>query len=119
VTRACYLAGLARYPALGERWRPSRLLYALYRGSAAPGLVVDVTAVWDRRAAAVRAHASQLEPSAGAPTYLTAQNFLAEIEARARVYGAQAGGTYGEGFRTRGALAISDARALLGHGVLA
>jgi len=116
VTRACYLSGLARYPAPGERWRPARLLYALYRGSAPARVVVDVTPVWNRRVAALREHASQLDPAAGEATYLTAEGFLAEIEARARVFGAQAGGAWGEGFRTRGPLAIADARALLPPG---
>ena len=113
VTRACYLAGLARYDAAGERHRPARLLYALYRGDARAQLVVDVTAVWEQRTAALRCHASQLDPAAGAATYLTAPGFLAEVEARARTWGALAGTTYGEGYRTRGPLVLSDARALL------
>lgn len=114
VTRACYLAGLAKYPAAGERWRPARLLYVLYRGETPPTLVVDVTAVWDARAAAIAAHASQLDPAAGESTYLTAPGFLAEVEARARVFGAAAGCAYAEGYRSRGPLALRDARALLG-----
>jgi LmbE family N-acetylglucosaminyl deacetylase len=116
VTRACYLAGLARYPATGERFRPARLLYALYRGQARAHLVVDVTPVWSRRVAALAAHSSQLDPGAGPATYLTAPGFLAEVEARARVLGAQAGGTFGEGYRSRGPLVLADARALLGIG---
>lgn len=114
VTRACYLAGLAKYPAKGERWRPERQLYAIYRGDIPATIAVDVTSVWDARLAAVRAHVSQLDPAAGQSTYLTAPGFLAEVEARARVWGAYAGGTYGEGYRTRGPLALRDARALLG-----
>lgn len=113
VTRACYLAGLARYPAAGERHRPKRVLYALYRGDARAQVVFDVTPVWERRVAALREHASQLDPAAGDATYLTAPGFLAEVEARARVWGALAGVTYGEGYRTRGPLALTDARALL------
>jgi N-acetylglucosamine malate deacetylase 1 len=116
VTRACYLAGLARYPAAGERFRPARLLYALYRGTARAQLVVDVTPVWERRVAAIAAHVSQLDPAAGPATYLTAPGFLAEVEARARVFGVQAGTTFGEGYRSRGPLALADARALLGAG---
>lgn len=116
VSRACYLSGLARYDAPGERWRPARLLFALYRGTAAPQLVVDVTPVWEKRAAALEAHASQLDPAAGPSTYLTAPGFLAEIEGRARAWGALAGGTFGEGYRARGPIVIGDARALLGPG---
>ena len=116
VTRACYLSGLARYPAAGERFRPARLLYSLYRSVAGARVVVDVTSVWEKRVAAVAAHASQFDPAAGPQTYLTAPGFLAEVEGRARVLGALAGGTFGEGYRTRGPLALADARALLGAG---
>jgi bacillithiol biosynthesis deacetylase BshB1 len=119
VTRACYLAGLARWPAQGERFRPARLLYAAYRGSARVDLVIDVTSVWEQRVAAARAHASQMEASApGESTYLTHPGFLAEIEARARVFGAGTGGTYGEGYRSRGPLSLADPLALLGGGRL-
>lgn len=116
VTRACYLAGLARYPAAGERFRPARLLHALYRGDVRAHLVIDITPVWERRVAALRLHASQLDPAAGEATYLTAPGFQAEVEARARVWGALAGGTFGEGYRCRGPVALSDARALLAGG---
>lgn len=119
VARACYLAGLARYPTgSGEgavvRHRPERLLFALYRSAARPHLVVDVSTAWERRVAAVRAHASQLDPARGPATYLTAPGFLEEIEGRARALGALVGARYGEGFRMRGPVPITDARALLG-----
>lgn len=116
VTRACYLAGLARYPASMERWRPERVLYALYRGTASPNLVVDVTTVWEKRMAALREHKSQLDPEAGPATYLTAPGFLAEVEGRGRVFGAVAGALYGEAYRVRGPIVLADARALLGAG---
>jgi len=114
VARACYLAGLARFPAPGERHRPERLLFALYRSSPPAHVVVDITPVWERRAAALAAHRSQLAGPAGAPTYLTATDFMPEVEARARVFGAAIGARYGEGYRARGPVAVRDARALLG-----
>lgn len=113
VTRACYLAGLAKYSPGSERWRPTRLLHAMYWHVADPDLVVDITPVWDARVAAVLAHASQLDPAAGEATYLTAPGFLAGVEARARVFGAVTGGTYGEGYRSRGPIVLRDVRALL------
>jgi len=114
VTRACHLAGLARYPAPGERFRPARVLYALYRTDQPPDLVVDVTAQWERRCAALAAHDSQVGAAPGPATYLTAPGFLAEVEARARTFGAAIGVPFGEGYRVRGPLAIADARVLLG-----
>jgi bacillithiol biosynthesis deacetylase BshB1 len=114
IARAAYLARLARFPAAGERHHVDTLLFALYRSDVRPTLVADVSAVWSRRMAALRAHVSQLDPARGPATYLTAPGFLDEVEARARVWGARAGGTYGEAYRTRGPLALRDARVLLG-----
>ena len=116
VARACYLSGLARFEAPGERFRPSRLLFAIHRSGVAPHLLVDVSEVWEKRQAALRAHVSQLDPQAGPATYLTAPGFLEVVEARARAWGAQAGVTHAEGYRVRGALALLDARALLAGG---
>ena len=113
VARACYLSGLARFAAAGERHRPERLMFALYRSTRAPHLVVDISGVWERRVAALAAHASQMGSGEGPATYLTDPGFLSEVEARARVLGASIGVRYGEGYRTRGPLAVTDARALL------
>jgi len=116
ITRVCYLSGLAKFDAPGERFRPERFLYAIYRSVRAPHLIVDVSAVWEQRMEAVRAHRSQIDPEVEGPqTYLTAPGFLAEIEARARTWGAAIGATHGEGYRVRGPVPVSDARALL-HG---
>jgi bacillithiol biosynthesis deacetylase BshB1 len=113
VARACYLSGLVRYPAEGERYRPERVLFALYRTARAPHVVVDVSAVWERRMSALAAHRSQLASGAGPSTYLTEPGFLEEVESRARMFGAAIGVRYGEGYRSRGPIAVNDARALL------
>src|SRR5262249_32534494 len=67
------------------------------------------------------AHRSQLDPEALEPggrvapaTYLTHPDFRAEVEARARSFGALIGARFGEGYRMRGPVAIQDARVLLG-----
>jgi len=123
VARACYVAGLLRFDASGERHRPARVLFALYRTDRSPHLVVDVSAVWERRSAALAAHRSQIDPlvtEAGGggrvavSTYLTHPDFLSEVEARGRSFGALIGARYGEGYRGRGPVAIHDARALIG-----
>ncbi len=88
----------------------------MYRGDERPSLVVDITPVWERRSAALRAHASQLDPARGPATYLTHPGFLAEVEARALHFGSLIGVRYGEGFRLRGPVPIADARALLEGG---
>lgn len=114
VARACLLAGLTKVDPSAERHSVARLLFATYRTlEPAPTIVVDVTPVWERRMEALREHASQIGPGPGLSTYLTAPDFLAEVEGRARVLGASIGARYGEGFRHRGPLAVRDARALL------
>lgn len=117
VARACYLSGLARYEASGERFRPARVMFALYRSGTAAQVIVDVSEVWDVRMAALREHVSQLDPAAGPATYLTADGFLDGVEARARTWGALAGVRHAEGYRVRGPFAVHDPRALLApHG---
>lgn len=116
VARACHVAGIRGFAAPGERFRPARVMFALYRSLARPHLVVDVSRVWDRRRAALACHRSQLDPAAGAPTYLTAPDFMAEVEARARAWGASIGASHGEAYRMRGPVPIADARALLAAG---
>jgi bacillithiol biosynthesis deacetylase BshB1 len=116
VVRACHVAGIGGFSAPGERHRPGRVMFALYRTLARPHLVVDVTRVWDRRRAALACHRSQLDPGSGENTYLTAPEFLAAVEARARAWGASIGATHGEGYRMRGPVPIGDARALLATG---
>src|SRR6267142_1116301 len=91
VERACYVAGLARAVPGEGRHRPGRVLRALYRTGARPQLVVDVSAVWERRMAALRCHGSQLDPARGPATYLTADGFLDAVEARARAWGSLIG----------------------------
>ena len=121
VERACYLAGLARFGAEagGRPGAPPPRAPALralpQRGAAAPrgGRERGVGA----RMRAVRVHQSQLDPARGPATYLTEPGFLEEIEARGRSLGALIGARYGEGYRVRGPVPVTDARALLPAGL--
>ena len=65
--KALFFAGLAKYrPELGDRFRPNRLLYYPQRHEVAASLVVDISGVAEKKAAAVACHASQV--GAGAAT---------------------------------------------------
>ena len=96
-----------------ERFRPERVLYSVYRSGETAQLVIDVSAMWERRMNALRAHRSQLDPAAGPSTYLTGPGFLAEVEARGRTLGALAGVAHAEGYRLRGPVVMHDPLALL------
>lgn len=113
IGRACYLAGLARYaPGGAPRHRPDLLLYAIYREDVRAQLVVDVSEVWEKRMAALREHASQLDPSQGPETYLTRAGFIDEVVSRARTWGAEIGVVYGEAYRARGPLPVRSTTVL-------
>jgi len=115
LTRAAYLAGIKNFPAPGEPFRPDLVLHAVFRHTLAPDLVVDISDVFERRMSAVRAHKSQLglDASSGHGTYLTAEGFLEEVTARARVLGGRIGVRYGEGFRVAGPVPLWNVLALL------
>jgi bacillithiol biosynthesis deacetylase BshB1 len=120
VRDAYYPAGMRNLDAPGDPWRPVRVLhYAMHDESETP-LVVDVTAVWDRRIELARCFESQLGTGAAAsaggefPTLLSRPDFLQRIEGRARSWGRRAGVEFGEPLVALGAIAVADVGLLLG-----
>lgn len=117
VREAAHLAGLAKYDAEAglERFRPSCVAYFLFPRTVAPTFIVDISAASARKWEAIRCHASQFyDPQSQAPSSrVSTQQFLDEIEARDRYFGALIGATHGEGFFVREALNVSDPIALL------
>jgi hypothetical protein len=72
-----------------------------------PTYVVDVTAVWEQRAAAVAAFESQFSAApAGPRTAIDDGSFLDLLAARARVFGAMIGVGRGEPFSCTGPLGL-------------
>ncbi len=119
VRDAYYLCGMKNADAALEPWRPERLLHYFMHDEEETALVHDVSAVWEERLALVRCFASQLHggaADAGHPTLIARDDFLARIEARARVWGRRAGVTFGEPLVCGGSGAVPFAhpRALLG-----
>jgi N-acetylglucosamine malate deacetylase 1 len=90
-----------------------------------PSFVVDVTAAWDRKLAALRAYRSQLHQTDAAPderpaepvTKVSTPEFSLVIEGRARHFGGLIGAAFGEPFWSRGPLAVSDLFTILPGGV--
>ena len=110
IQRGAFLAGVAKYrPEHGSRWRPGLLLaYPGPRQLLTPALVVDVTAAYPAKRAALAAHVSQFDPGAGAATHLASGHFLAAIEGRDRACGNLIGAEFGEGLAAPGALAADE-----------
>jgi bacillithiol biosynthesis deacetylase BshB1 len=112
---ACFLAGLAKYDAAGTPHRPFKILYALsYREDPVkPTFVVDVSAQFDRKLAAIRCYASQFDGAKGAgEIFPTGQDLYSLVETQNAHYGSLIRVRYGEPFFTHETMAVDDVVAL-------
>ena len=103
LTRAAFLSGLTRYGAGGEKWRPDWILYYFINDSAPPSFVVDVSATYNTKRAALACHRSQFDSAAagGTATRLTSPRFRQLIESRDAQFGALIGADFAEGVIAR------------------
>lgn len=121
VRRALFLAGVGRLlPETGAPWRVSLVLkFPGPRQLLSPQVMVDVTASYPAKRAALAAHASQFEPgrreSEGTPaTHLSSGYFLAAIEGRDRAVGNLIGCEFAEGLAAEAGVSADELAWLLG-----
>ncbi len=113
--RALYFAHVGGYAAEGERHRARGLLFdwpeagGRAAGFAAhgSGILVDVSAGFAAKRAALECYGSQFAPADGPATRLNRPGFLAAVEARARRLGELAGVEHAEGLVHAGGLVWS------------
>lgn len=108
---ACFLAGLARYDAPGEPRRPDKILYALsYREDPIkPTFVVDISAQFERKLAAVRCYASQFDGAkAAGEIFPTGQDLYSLVQSQNEHYGSLIRARYGEPYYTEETVAVDD-----------
>jgi len=112
---ACFLAGLARYDASGEPHRPHKILYALsYREDPVkPTFVVDITAQFERKLAAIRCYGSQFDGAkAAGEIFPTGQDLYSLVESQNEHYGSLIRARYGEPYYTEETIAVDDVVAM-------
>ena len=99
-TEGVFSAGLRRYAAEGEAWKPEWACYYFINDSAPPSFVVDVTDHYDMKRKALACHVTQFVPSGAdaVATRLTSARFQQLIESRDAQFGALAGVAFAEGF---------------------
>jgi len=117
VRDACFLSGLKNYPGDGAPFRPSKLIYALsFREEAIkPTFVVDISAQFERKIAAIASFASQFEGVTQAgEMYPTGQPLHDLIGTQNGHYGSLIRARYGEPFWTPETMAVED---VVGMGV--
>ncbi len=101
---ACFLSGL-RQIKTGDlpAWRPAQVYHYIQDRYLEPDFVVDISAHWDQKEAAIRAFKSQFfDPNSAEPaSYISSPDFLNFIQARAMEMGHKIGVKYGEGFQSQ------------------
>jgi len=104
LTEAVFNAGLRRYRAEGEAWKPEWICYYFINDGAAPSFVIDVTHHYERKRQALDCHSSQFTPPAPGGAVATRLNtplFRQMIESRDAQFGALAGVRWAEGIVVR------------------
>ena len=93
-------AGLRRYPADGDAWKPEWVCYYFINDSAPPSFVIDVSEQYETKRRALACHVTQFAPAGrnAVATRLTSSTFQQLIESRDAQFGALAGVAFAEGF---------------------
>ena len=92
-------AGLRRYQAEGDAWKPESVCYYFINDSATPSFVVDVSDHYEIKRRALACHVTQFQPSQpdAVATRLTSARFRQLIESRDSQFGAVAGVAFAAG----------------------
>jgi bacillithiol biosynthesis deacetylase BshB1 len=101
--RAIFKGGLRRYAAGGEAWRPDWVCHYFINDSARVSFVVDVSAHYEKKQAALNCYRSQFMDRGAATvgTRLNTPLFRQLIESRDAQFGALAGVAFAEGVVVR------------------
>ena len=99
LTEGVFSAGLRRYQADGDAWKPESICYYFINDMAAPSFVVDVSEYYETKRRALACHVTQFQPSNSdaVATRLTTVRFRQLVESRDAQFGAAAGVAFAEG----------------------
>jgi N-acetylglucosamine malate deacetylase 1 len=110
---AAFLAGLRRLDEYTDPHRPFKVLYASLYANVTPSFVVDISAQFDRRMAALLAYQSQYGTQGTASDLFPEPGEIRErLASVARFYGNLIGVKYGEPYVVKEAMRVDDVVAL-------
>jgi bacillithiol biosynthesis deacetylase BshB1 len=100
LTDAIFSAGLRRFAAEGDAWKPESVCYYFINDSSPVSFVIDVSAHYETKRRALACHATQFRPQApdAVATRLTSVRFTQLIESRDAQFGALCDVDFAEGF---------------------
>jgi bacillithiol biosynthesis deacetylase BshB1 len=103
LTEAIFNAGLRRYDAGADAWRPDWTVYYFINDSAPASFVVDVSEHYGQKQRALACHRSQFSRAdhASVGTRLNSPLFAQLVESRDAQFGARSGFKFAEGFVVR------------------
>ena len=123
IAESCFLSGLVKVETIGENgklqepWRPKYVFHYIQDKYHEPDFIVDITDVFEQRMEAIKAYTTQFynpeNEDDGPQTYISTQDFLESIVARARMIGKKIGVKYGEGFNSEKVVGIRNFDALI------
>jgi len=103
LNEAIFKSGLRRYESDDAAWKPDWVCYYFINDSTTPSFVIDVTAHYEAKRAALACYGSQFAAAGdqGFATRLNAPTFRQLIESRDAQFGALAGVAFAEGIVVR------------------
>ena len=115
---ACFLAGLKKLDEYSEPHRPYKILYSSIYANVTPSFVVDISAQFERRMAALLSYRSQYGGgSEGGELFPQEQEIRERLGAVARFYGNLVGVKYGEPFVVKETMLVEDVIAMSGRSI--
>ncbi|MGD0201376.1 MAG: bacillithiol biosynthesis deacetylase BshB1 [Bryobacteraceae bacterium] len=109
---ACFLAGLKKLDPASEPHRPFKLIYSSLYANVTPSFVVDISAEFERRMAALFCYESQYGPAAESGDFPDREEIRERHASIARFYGNLIGVRYGEPFVAKETMRVDDVMAL-------
>jgi len=93
-----------------QAYRPEKLYFCIQSIDREPDIIVDISNVKEKRDGAIKAFKSQFfDPNSSEPaTYISSQNFIRMLDARAIVWGQKIGVDYAEGFTTKRSIGVKN-----------
>lgn len=115
VADAAFLCGLRKIETtldgtVQEIWKPAYVFHYIQDRFITPSFVVDITAHFDKKMESVLAYSTQFfNPALNEPqTYISSNQFLETVKARALMLGKRIGVEYAEGFCTEKTIGVKS-----------
>jgi len=115
---ACFLAGLKKLDEYSEPHRPYKIIYSSLYANVTPSFVVDISAQFERRMAALLSYRSQYGAvTEGGELFPQEQEIRERLAAVARFYGNLVGAKYAEPFVVKETMLVDDIVAMAGRSI--